>query len=153
MQFLYFIVAHLWKKKVPTIGEFLRSVLSPGDRIGADPKLVSADQWLEWRSELGMFFTTNLTRLRNLSPCLMTCASPFYVGTVRRLLQWTPVYSWMRFKQTWSMQFGRKPMDVPNRILAPFIFTTVPTRVTHAPTHKYSFRFSFTFTFENVFIT
>ena len=37
---------------MPTISEWLRLVLRPGDRVGADPKLVSADQWIEWRSEL-----------------------------------------------------------------------------------------------------
>ena len=42
--------------KVPSIGEWLKSVLSSGDRVGADPKLVSADQWLEWRTELGRNF-------------------------------------------------------------------------------------------------
>jgi hypothetical protein len=45
---------------VPSIGEWLKSVLSSGDRVGADPKLVSADQWLEWRSELGNFIQSTI---------------------------------------------------------------------------------------------
>lgn len=46
------IVMKSGQDQVPSISEWLKSVLSSGDRIGADPKLVSADQWLEWRSDL-----------------------------------------------------------------------------------------------------
>lgn len=28
--------------------------LKPGDHVDADPKLVSADLWLEWLSDLGI---------------------------------------------------------------------------------------------------
>ena len=44
--------------KVPTVAEWLKSQLRPGDRVGADPKLVSADQWTEWRRELGKRFVS-----------------------------------------------------------------------------------------------
>jgi hypothetical protein len=47
------IVMKSGQDQVPSISEYLKSILSSGDRVGADPKLVSADQWLEWRSELG----------------------------------------------------------------------------------------------------
>lgn len=53
------IVMKSGQEQVPSISEWLKSVLSSGDRVGADPKLVSADQWLEWRSELGNFFKFN----------------------------------------------------------------------------------------------
>jgi hypothetical protein len=46
--------------KVPTVTEWLKSQLRPGDRVGADPKLVSADQWTEWRRELGNRFISLL---------------------------------------------------------------------------------------------
>lgn len=50
--------------QVPEISDWLKSVLSPGDRVGADPKLVSADQWLQWRTALGIFFPPqNIFRL------------------------------------------------------------------------------------------
>ncbi|XP_059350232.1 xaa-Pro aminopeptidase ApepP-like isoform X2 [Daphnia carinata] len=38
--------------QVPEISHWLKSVLSPGDRVGADPKLVNANHWLQWRNEL-----------------------------------------------------------------------------------------------------
>lgn len=60
--FLYKIMS----EQVPTISEWLRTVLKPGDRVGADPKLVSADQWIEWRSELGKNYTSP-------SSCLECC--------------------------------------------------------------------------------
>jgi len=41
--------------KVPTIAEWIASNLADGDRIGADPKLVGADVWLDWNNELGGF--------------------------------------------------------------------------------------------------
>lgn len=57
------IVMKSGQEQVPSISEWLKSVLSSGDRVGADPKLVSADQWLEWRSELGNFFQIQSTHL------------------------------------------------------------------------------------------
>ena len=40
-------------QQVLDVGRWLKSSLSSGDRVGADPKLVSANQWLDWRNELG----------------------------------------------------------------------------------------------------
>uniref|UniRef100_A0A0N8B2S8 Putative Xaa-Pro aminopeptidase n=1 Tax=Daphnia magna TaxID=35525 RepID=A0A0N8B2S8_9CRUS len=40
------------RDQVPEISHWLKSVLSPGDRVGADPKLVNANHWLQWRNEL-----------------------------------------------------------------------------------------------------
>ena len=37
----------------PTVVDWLKSTLRAGQRVGADAKLVSADQWLEWTSQLG----------------------------------------------------------------------------------------------------
>ena len=34
--------------------QWLKMNLNPGDHVGADPKLVSADLWLEWLSDLGI---------------------------------------------------------------------------------------------------
>lgn len=59
-QFILFFIKLYFKpinnEKVPTVSEWLRKSLRTGDRVGADPKLVSADQWLEWRSDLGSFY-------------------------------------------------------------------------------------------------
>lgn len=38
--------------QVPTIPEWIASNLAVGDRIGADPKLVGADVWLDWSNDL-----------------------------------------------------------------------------------------------------
>ena len=38
---------------MPTIPEWIASNLAVGDRIGADPKLVGADVWLDWSNDLG----------------------------------------------------------------------------------------------------
>lgn len=51
------------QENVPSVSQWLKSVLSSGDRVGADPKLVSADQWLEWRSDLGIYSLTASTML------------------------------------------------------------------------------------------
>lgn len=39
--------------QVPTIGQWLKTVLSPGQQVSADPKLVSVNLWLDWQNELG----------------------------------------------------------------------------------------------------
>ena len=49
------IIMRSGEENVPTVSQWLKSMFSRGDRVGADPKLVSADQWLEWRSDLGIF--------------------------------------------------------------------------------------------------
>ena len=38
----------------PSVAEWLASQLKAGDHVGADPKLVSAHVWLDWRRQLGM---------------------------------------------------------------------------------------------------
>ncbi|XP_046656109.1 xaa-Pro aminopeptidase 1-like isoform X1 [Daphnia pulicaria] len=40
--------------KVTAISHWLKSVLSPGDRVAADPKLVRFSHWLQWRNDLAV---------------------------------------------------------------------------------------------------
>jgi len=46
------IIMKVGQEQVPTIGEWMVSNLAHDDRIGADPKLVSADVWFDWTNEL-----------------------------------------------------------------------------------------------------
>lgn len=52
----HWMILELGKSEMPTIGEWLLKVLQKGDHVGADAKLVSADQWLDWHTNLGTFW-------------------------------------------------------------------------------------------------
>jgi len=47
------IIMKSGQEQVPTIPEWIASNVADGERIGADPKLVGADVWLDWDNELG----------------------------------------------------------------------------------------------------
>ncbi|EFX71626.1 hypothetical protein DAPPUDRAFT_59926 [Daphnia pulex] len=40
--------------EVKAISHWLKSALSPGDRVAADPKLISFGHWLQWRNDLAV---------------------------------------------------------------------------------------------------
>lgn len=43
--------------------QWLRTVLRRGDRVGADASLIGADQWLEWKSDLGINIEQTILKL------------------------------------------------------------------------------------------
>ncbi len=49
----FFMINIFALNKVPSITQWIKTNLKPGDLVSADPKLVSADLWLQWLSDLG----------------------------------------------------------------------------------------------------
>jgi len=51
--YISFFIINIFVLKVPSITQWIKINLKPGDFVSADPKLVSADLWLQWLSDLG----------------------------------------------------------------------------------------------------